>query len=237
MRSVAHVLVAFGLLSVAACHRFGPINHGGGPSSAVGVEFSPHSAVREVASTSNAVRFYAGDKAMLQALGATYVGDLDVDAQQSLHMPFSKKPSPESLAGRAALGAAGVGATHYVLVESGVDVKEYEVAPERTETESASVMGRDGLMHSQSITEHKKAQSIRTETPRGRFALYRVDPLRWSELPAALRPVPLAPAAGEAASTTSTTQGTVSQPSQSSQPNQSAPQPATPTPAKRDLTL
>lgn len=240
MRSVALVL-AFGLVSIAACHPMGPTNHGGGFSSgsAANAHFSPNSAVRDSASTASAIRFYAGDKAMLQNAGATYIGDLDMDAHQTLSLPFQKKPTAESLAARAATEAARVGATHYVLVEAGVDVKEYEVAPERTETESASVVGRDGRTHTQSVTEHKKAQSIRTETPRGRFALFRVDPARWSDLPAALRPAPLSPAPAEAATTTTTTQGNVSHPSSSApEPASNIPPPSSaPSPAKRDLSL
>jgi hypothetical protein len=115
-----------------------------------------------------------------------------------------------------------------VLVEAGVDVKEYQVAPERTETESQSGVGRDGRTHTESVTVHKEAQSIRTESPRGRFALFRVDPARWSELPAALRPVPMA---GEPSSTTTTTNAPVSHPSTLPTPS------PTPTPAKRDLQL
>lgn len=239
MRSVARVL-AFGLVSIAACHPMGPTNHGGGFSSgsATNAHFSPNSAVRDSASTASAIRFYPGDKSALQNVGATYIGDLDVDAQQTISLPFQKKPTAESLAARASSEAARVGATHYVLVEAGVDVKEYEIAPERTETESASVVGRDGRTHTQSVTEHKKAQSVRTETPRGRFALFRVDPARWSDLPAALRPVPLSPAPSDAATTT-TTQGNVSHPSSSvPEPVSNVPPPSSaPTPAKRDLSL
>jgi hypothetical protein len=195
--------------SLTGCHRMGPTNHGGGPSggNAVGVEFTPYSAVRSDPATRDAVRFYEGDKATLSKVGAQYVGELELDANQRVAFPgFSKKPNANTLAQRAAYEAAKVGATHYVLVEAGTDVNEYQVTPQQTETESVSGYDANGRKVTQSVTTHHDAKSIRTETPRGRFALFRVDPQRWNELPPALRPAPMPapPSLAQTATTTTT---------------------------------
>lgn len=213
MRKTGLFLAAFAFACLTGCHRMGPVNHGGGfgpGGNAVGVQFNPYSAVRPDPATRDAVRFYEGDKATLSKVGAQYVGDLEVDANanaSSVAFPgFTKKPNANVLAQRAAYEAAKVGATHYVLVESGTDVNEYQVAPQQTETESVSGYDRNGRKVTQSVTTHHDAKSIRTETPRGRFALFRVEPERWNELPAALRPAPMPPPPSlEPASTTTTT--------------------------------
>lgn len=209
MRSTGILLAALAFVALTGCHRMGPVNHGGGfgpGGSAVGVQFNPYSAVRPEQATRDAVRFYEGDKATLSKVGAQYVGDLELDANQRVAFPgFTKKPNGEMLAQRAAWEAAKVGATHYVLVEAGTDVNEYQVTPQQTETESVSGYDANGRKVTQSVTTHHEAKSIRTETPRGRFALFRVDPQRWNELPAALRPAPLPPPPSPAQVSTTTT--------------------------------
>lgn len=208
MRTPLFVVAAFAFFALPACHRMGPVNHGGGfgnGGASVDVNFTPYSAVRSERATESAVRFYEGDKQTLAKAGAQYVGELELDAHESVAFPFNKKKKKnigDLLAGRAASEAAKVGATHYLLVETGVDVNEYQVTPEQTETEQVSGYDRNGRKITNSVTTKHDAQSIKTEAPRGRFALFRVDPNRWSELPQQLRPAMMA---GDRASTTTLT--------------------------------
>lgn len=201
--------VAFAsLTAVTGCHRMGPVNHGGGfgkGGAAVDVNFTPYSAVRSEKATEQAVRFYEGDKSLLSKAGAQYVGELELDAHESAAFPFKKKRKQnigDILSGRAASEAAKVGATHYLLVETGVDVNEYQVAPEQEETQQVQGYDQHGRKVTSSVTTKHEAKSIRTEAPRGRFALFRVDPDRWNELPEPLRPAMMA---GEPTSTTTIT--------------------------------
>jgi hypothetical protein len=186
----------------------GPINHGGGFGNGganVDVNFTPYSAVRSEKATEQAVRFYEGDKQTLSKAGAQYVGELELDAHENVAFPFNKKKKGsigDLLSGRAASEAAKVGATHYLLVETGVDVNEYQVTPEQEETQQVQGYDQHGRKVTNSVTTKHEAKSIRTESPRGRFALFRVDPNRWSELPNQLRPAMMA---GEPASTTTVT--------------------------------
>jgi hypothetical protein len=211
MRTTTTLLAAFALVSLTAvtgCHRMGPINHGGGfgkGGAAVDVNFTPYSAVRSEKATENAVRFYEGDKTTLSKAGAQYVGELELDAHESVAFPFNgkkKKNIGDILSNRAAAEAAKVGATHYLLVETGVDVNEYQVAPEQEETQQVQGYDQHGRKVTNSVTTKHDAKSIRTESPRGRFALFRVDPNRWNDLPTQLRPAMMA---GEPTSTTAVT--------------------------------
>jgi hypothetical protein len=206
---LAACLFAVSLTAVTGCHRMGPVNHGGGfgnGGAAVDVTFTPYSAVRSERATESAVRFYEGDKQLLSKAGAQYVGELELDAHENVSFPFNgkkkKKNIGDILSGRAASEAAKVGATHYLLVETGVDVNEYQVAPEQEETEQVQGYDQHGRKVTNSVTTKHEAKSIRTEAPRGRFALFRVDPNRWTELPAPLRPTMMA---GDPTSTTAVT--------------------------------
>lgn len=206
--SLLAVFAFASLTAVTGCHRMGPVNHGGGFGSggaAVDVSFTPYSAVRSEKATEQAVRFYEGDKSTLSKAGAQYVGELELDAHESVAFPFNKKKKTnigDILSGRAASEAAKVGATHYLLVETGVDVNEYQVTPEQEETQQVQGYDQHGRKVTNSVTTKHEAKSIRTESPRGRFALFRVDPNRWNELPAPLRPAMMA---GEPTSTTTVT--------------------------------
>jgi hypothetical protein len=206
---LAACLFAASLTAVTGCHNMGPINHGGGFSnghSNVDVNFTPYSAVRSEKSTETAVRFYEGDKALLSKAGAQYVGELELDAHESVAFPFNKKKQNVGniLSGRAASEAAKVGATHYLLVETGVDVNEYQVAPEQEETNQVQGYDQHGRKVTSSVTTKHEAKSVRTASPRGRFALFRVDPNRWNELPAQLRPAMMAGDPAPASTTTLT---------------------------------
>jgi hypothetical protein len=209
MRTTTTLLAAFALVSltaVAGCHRRGSVHHGGGYGGAnVDVNFTPYSAVRSEKSTESAVRFYEGDKTLLSKAGAQYVGELELDAHESFSSPFGKRKKQnvgDLLSHRAAAEAAKVGATHFLLVETGVDVNEYQVAPEQEETQQVQGYDQHGRKVTNSVTTKHDAKSIRTEAPRGRFALFRVDPDRWNDLPTQLRPAVMA---GEPTSTTTVT--------------------------------
>ncbi len=198
MRVMMMKLGVFAVMCFAvACGPMGPVNYGGGPShdgsgNGTSAQFNPYSAVRPDPATVTAVRIYEGDKQTLRNAGATFVGDLDVDAQQKLDLPFDKKrPSYDGLAPRAAMEAAKVGATHFVLVDAGVDVTEYTVQHAQEHTESVQVYDEHGRKRTESVTTYRPEQKIKTSQQRGRFALFRVDPTRWSELPEQLRPIPL----------------------------------------------
>jgi hypothetical protein len=210
---LAVCLFAASLTAVTGCHRMGPINHGGGfgkGGAAVDVAFTPYSAVRSERATESAVRFYEGDKQTLSKAGAQYVGELELDAHENVSFPFNGKKKKNSigdlLSGRAASEAAKVGATHYLLVETGVDVNEYQVAPEQEETQQVQGFDQHGRRVTNSVTTKHEAKSIKTEAPRGRFALFRVDPNRWNELPTQLRPAMMA---GEPTGTTTVTSAPV----------------------------
>ncbi len=209
----------------------GPVNYGGGPNANNGTsaQFSPYSAIRPEPSTANAVRVYEGDKAILRSAGATFVGDLDVDTQQHLQLPFdSKRPNYDGLAPRAALEAGKVGATHFILVDAGVDVTEYTVQDAHEETETQVGYDQYGRKHVQSVTTHRPEKTIKTAAQRGRYALFRVDPSRWGDLPPQLRPLPLdGVAVGTTTLTAAAQEAKAQQEQQQAQQQQAQQQPVT----------
>lgn len=186
---VRAAMIVLTIVLATACHRgsrAGRLPGGRG----VDVQFVPNSARREGTVTDRALRFYAGDRVLLQQTGATFVGEFEVDTKAQIAW-FGRKSNVDALSARVAYEAARVGATHFVLLESGVDVRDIVVSPEHTETQSESHVHR-GHVHTDSVTVHRPAQSIRTESPFAKFAVFRIDPSRWAELPDGLRPSPLA---------------------------------------------
>lgn len=128
----------------------------------------------------SAVRFYEGDKTTLSKAGAQYVGELELDAHESVSFPFNAKKKKNV----------------------GDHVNEYRVAPEQEETQQVQGYDQHGRKITNSVTTKHEAKSIPTESPRGRFALFRVDPNRWNDLPTPLRPAMMA---GDPTSTTTLT--------------------------------
>lgn len=189
---------------VTACDNVRVKNSNLAPTANLGVRFEPHSAVSAGSRvTPEAVRFYAGDVETLRRLQPTYVGELVVDVRKQ--WGWEKTPEVEELAARTAIASAEHGATHYILVEQGVDVHERLLTPETTEITSEKSVDADGRVHEKKVATTRPAEVATTTTPRGRFLAYRIDPARWSELPLPLQPKPLpggtdvapAPSAGD----------------------------------------
>lgn len=175
---------------LAACDNVRVKSQNLAPSANVGVRFEPYSAVAAGAKvTPEAVRFYAGDVDTLRRFHPTFVGDVYVDV--SKQWGWEKTPEFEALVSRTATESADNGATHFILVEKGVDVHERLLTPETTETDTETTVDDQGKVHEKKVQKTKPAETVTTTTPRGRFRAYRIEPAYWSQLPVALQPKPL----------------------------------------------
>lgn len=195
--SLAAVALVSASTQLVACADFGPpdfATHGGQAAQPnADVHFEPYTAVTHGQAATSAVRIYKGDKPSIDAAGAAFLGELELEAHESLGNPFrhkSSRPNVDALSSRAASEAARRGATHILLVEAGVDVQEYKIAPAQTTTDTVQGYDQSGRRVSQSVTTHHEAQAVRTESPRARFAIFRVEPGAWTNLPGPLRPEP-----------------------------------------------
>lgn len=163
----------------------------------LGVTYHPNSAVSPGPNLSpRAVRFFEGDFAMLQARRARYLGEVEIDVERVFGL--GQKPTQETLAARASDEAAKRGGTHFITVAEGVDVRERVVENERVESHEEIVRDAYGRPVRHTVTEVTPAQTVRTETPHARFAVWRVEPTEWAALPAGLRPEPTAEVAASA---------------------------------------
>lgn len=192
------------LLFATACDNVRVKNSNLAPAANLGVRFEPHSAVSVGARvTPEAVRFYPGDVDTLRRFQPSYVGELVVDVHKQ--WGWEKTPQVDELVARTAVASAENGATHFILVEAGVDVHERLLTPDTTESTSEKSADADGGAHAKKLEATRPAEGAAKTTPRGRFLAYRIEPARWSELPLPLQPKPLpggtdvtpAPAAGD----------------------------------------
>lgn len=138
------------------------------PQQGVTVAYQPRSVVRVPAVADEAVMVYADDSEALSRLGARPVGSVVLTGNGALHA-------------RAACEVAEHGGTHYLVADEGADVERYELAPARSVTRLDP--GGDSI-----TTTHQRAAVISVATDRLRVVALRLDPERWSELPAPLRP-------------------------------------------------
>jgi len=166
----------------------------------LGVAYHPNSAVSPGANLSpHAVQFFEGDFASLKDRRARYLGEIEIDVERVFGL--GQKPTQETLATRAADEAANHGGTHFITIAESVDVRERVVENERVESHEEIVRDAYGRPVKHTVTEVTPAQTVRTETPRARFAVWRVEMNEWPALPAGLRPQPTADASAAPAST------------------------------------
>ena len=138
----------------------------------IAVDYRPSPSVTGVYSrvTGSAITFAESDKAALDQAGAVYLGEIEVHGVRGGLV--SGGAGPANLTGRSSLEAAQRGASHFILLTGDV---------QRITT------GTDVV-----VTRYGAYAAPRTEQDvTARYALLRVEPGHWQELPPALRPEPL----------------------------------------------
>ncbi len=116
--------------------------------------------------TSEAVTYAEPDRKTLDAAGAVYLGVLELRGDRGL---VSGGAGPTNLTPRASLEAAALGATHYMLVSGDLQ----RVSGPQT----VVVTSRGGY-----------ASSSQVQEVTARYAMLRIEPAHWADLPAPLRP-------------------------------------------------
>lgn len=152
-----------GLALVAvACTPASQYNRG------INVDYKPSGAAAgQSRLVGSALKYADKDLETIKATGAVYLGELEAHAEKDTDL--SNQSGANGLEGRMSLEAAQRGATHFTLTASDV---EHKLAP--STGFSATPFQRNGVAQTQGI--------------KARYALWRVEPGKWSELPKELRP-------------------------------------------------
>lgn len=167
----------FVLLFAAACSPATSFQH-------VDVAYQPSANVNvpERRLAPSAVSFAESDTDAIEHAGGVYLGELVIRGSRGALA--SQRSGATNLLGRASLEAAQRGATHFTLLAGDTHVEHHS---------SGGVVftsqGADPTVSSSS-----------EQVVVARFALMRVEPDRWSELKASLRPDPM-PQSSEASQT------------------------------------
>ncbi len=168
--------LALGLALVAvACTPASQYNRG------INVDYKPSGAAAgQQRLVGSALKYADKDLEAIKATGAVYLGELEAHAEKDTDL--SNQSGANGLEGRMSLEAAQRGATHFTLTASDV---EHKLAP--STGFSATPFQRNGVAQTQGI--------------KARYALWRVEPGKWAELPKELRPEGLPGATSTTAAT------------------------------------
>lgn len=152
------------LLVLGACGPSTQYNRG------VFVSYHPTTTAPEQARlVGSAMAYTETDLDAIKAAGGVYLGELEITAEKNTELTGGSAGAT-FLQGRASIGAAEHGATHFLLVASDI---EHSVKQAR---DSEIIMSRGRTTH------------VQAETLKARYALWRVEAPHWSELSPNLRP-------------------------------------------------
>lgn len=157
------------VLSLAACAPATSFQH-------VDVAYQPSANVTapEQRLAPSAVTYSEGDVDAIKQAGGVYIGELELRGTRG---DMAQRSGATNLFGRASLEAAQRGATHFMLLSGGSHIERH--------TSTGAVFTPDGP----APTVSSSSEQIVT----ARFALMRVEPNRWNDLRAPLRPDPMPP--------------------------------------------